>query len=139
MLGDAVVTTLILPAARLRLARFVGEVRLPLVMAEVERMFAADPDVPRYDSVLDLRRHTGNLGTEGMRAICARVFGGIDPPPPVREVLLSRDPGIGFSAKFLGYLAPHVTYLVRATPAEAVAAATGGAVPAEALAFLDQG
>ncbi|WP_431270019.1 hypothetical protein [Dankookia sp. P2] len=87
----------------------------------------------------DLRGYTGNLGVAGIKAGIAQRHAAWPHPTPAREVMLTRDPGMVFIARYLDVLAPHVEHGVSADPAEAIGRASGGTVPPEALAFLEGG
>lgn len=131
------VDILVLPEYRLALIRLVGDVDMPLFLEAIRAAHAERPDSAGYHLVSDIRAHTGNLGVEGIKAGTAQRFAAWPHREPAREVLLSRDPGMVFIARYLDMLAPHVEHSVSADPAEAIARVTGGPVPPEALAFLD--
>jgi hypothetical protein len=130
------VDILVLPQHRLAVMRMVGDVTIPVFLAAIRKAHAENPESAVFDLVNDLRAHTGNLGVEGIKAGTAQRAIAWPDPVPSREVLLTRDPGMVFIARYLDLLAPHVRHSVATDPAAAIAAATGGPVPPEALAFL---
>lgn len=131
------VDVLVLPEHRLALLRLRGDVALPQLLEAARAAYAERPETPGFDLVTDLREHTGHLGVEGIKAATALRLESWPDRRPSREVLLSRDTGMVFVARYLDLLAPHVEHRVMAEPAEAIAYATGGPVPPVALAFLD--
>jgi hypothetical protein len=132
----AQVDILVLPALRLALLRLVGDVTLPIFLDAIRATHRKDPETASYHLVNDLRAHTGNLGVEGIKAGIAQRQAAWPHPTPAREVMLTRDAGMIFIARYLDLLAPHVEHSVTPDPVEAIARAAGGMVPPEALDFL---
>lgn len=130
------VDILVLPGHRLAVMRLTGDVTAQRFLEAIREVHARDPETASYHLVNDLRAHTGNLGVEGIKAGTAQRQAAWPHPTPAREVLLTRDPGMVFIARYLDLLASHVEHSVSADPPEAIAHATGGAVPEAALAFL---
>ena len=130
------VDILVLPEHRLALMRLVGDVTVPIFLDAIRAIHDADPATASYHLVNDLRAHTGNLGVEGIKAGIAQRQAAWPHPTPAREVMLTRDAGMVFIARYLDLLAPHVEHSVTPDPVEAIARVTGGVVPPEALGFL---
>jgi hypothetical protein len=131
------VEILALPDHRLALMRLRGDVTTPQLLAAIRAAYVARPDAAGYHLVNDLRSHTGHLGVEGIKAATAVRFDHWPHRTPGREVILTRDPGMIFVARYLDVLAPHMAHSISTDPAEAIARCTGGPVPEEALAFLN--
>jgi len=130
------VDILVLPEHHLALLRLRGDVALPELETAVRRVYARTPEAACYHLVTDLRGHVGHLGVEGIKAATALRLSAWPDRTPTREVLLTRDPGMVYVARYLDMLAPHIFHSVAADAAEAVAQAAGGPAPAAALAFL---
>ncbi|MFC7474633.1 hypothetical protein ACFQS7_09730 [Dankookia sp. GCM10030260] len=130
------VEILVLAEHRLALMRLVGDVTLPVFLAAIRAVHDKDPESASYHLVNDLRAHTGNLGVEGIKAGTAQRQSAWPVPTPAREVMLTRDAGMVFIARYLDLLAPHVEHSVTPDPVEAIARAAGGVVPQAALDFL---
>ena len=135
-LATSQVEILVLPEHRLALMRLVGDVTLPVFLDAIRAVHDKDPESASYHLVNDLRAHTGNLGVEGIKAGTAQRQAAWPHPTPAREVMLTRDAGMVFIARYLDLLAPHVEHSVTPDPVEAIARAAGGVVPPEALDFL---
>jgi hypothetical protein len=116
--------------------RLTGDVTAQRFLEAIREVHARDPETASYHLVNDLRAHTGNLGVEGIKACIAQRQAAWPQPTPAREVMLTRDAGMIFIARYLDLLAPHVEHSVTPDPVEAIARAAGGVVPPEALDFL---
>ncbi|MCO6417542.1 hypothetical protein JYK14_15430 [Siccirubricoccus sp. KC 17139] len=136
--GEGRFDLLLLPALRLLLLRYLGEVRLGQVLAGLGEALRSRPEVAGWNTVADLRRFTGHLGVEGINALAALRREACPEPAPSRQVLLSHDPGMGFVATYLNAILPEVHHSVAAEPAAACRGLLpeGMALPEEALAFL---
>ena len=130
------VDILVLHEHRLAVLRLVGDVTLPQFLEAIRVEHAKSPESASYHLVNDLRAHTGNLGVEGIKAGTAQRQAAWPHPTPAREVILTRDPGMVFIARYLDLLAPHVQHSISADPVEALSRAVGGEAPPEALAFV---
>ncbi|MBC4015733.1 hypothetical protein ACFQU2_22630 [Siccirubricoccus deserti] len=130
-----------LPADRLLLLRYLGEVRTDQVMDLLGAALREQPEIATWGVVSDLRRHIGHLPAAGLNAISALRRNAWPDPPPAREVLLSFDPGMIFIARYLDHLLPHIAHSVGTDPAAACRLVMGPsrAVPEAALKFLATG
>ena len=128
----------LLPEHRLALVRLSGEATTAQLSDAMAAVFATNAEAAGFDVVDDLRAHAGHLGVDGIKAVKALRLAAWPERRPAREVLLTHDAGMAYVARFLDMLMPHVTHSIASDPAEALARATGGAVPDAALAWLQR-
>lgn len=139
--GEGRFDLLLLPQGPLVITRYLGKVRLALVLDGMREALRREPACAGWGAVADLRRFTGHLGVEGINALAALRREANPHRPPSQEVLLSLDPGMGFIAGTLNMLLPEICHGVGTDPLAACRQVLpeGAEVPAAALAFLGAG